>query len=462
MVDAGRDRFRRGVRDGDEIRPDTQREAQSRIQREATARSGRLSLAGLGLRVLPPGVLELSGLRELDLSGNRLEQLPERISRLTALERLVLRGNRLAGLPPSLTALLRLKHLDLSENQFAEIPRWLGRLDLESIQLGDPAGLIHPPTEVVAQGTQAVLAYLRERDGARGAQIDGGALTRRARPASAEMPAAPGDSVEVPIDSPAEPTRAAWHSWPHQPRVLMIGVGVLLLLAVIPFVLPHVGGATQPRSSGVLGNQNGSAGGANRASLPGATVRLPTTPSGAAGAPGARPSASMGQPTANQRSAEPGATRPSAAWSANFMPTPVIPMPMAGGPLTGPILSADAGGGALCAVAVSHGSNAGQIDVTVCDSATAPAWTFEPGGDTLQTSGLCMAILDDAKSAAPAVVLNPCDAGPEQVFVPQSIGWLYNPGSGLCVSEVSGKKHQQAAVSMELCGVAGQQWNLPT
>jgi ricin-type beta-trefoil lectin protein/Leucine Rich Repeat (LRR) protein len=462
MVDAGRERTRRGARDGDEIRPDTEREAQSRIEREATARSGRLSLAGLGLRALPPGALELSGLRELDLSGNRLEQLPERISQLTALERLVLRGNRLAGLPPSLTALVRLKHLDLSENQFAEIPRWLGRLDLESIQLGDATDLVHPPAEVAAQGTQAVLAFLRERDGVRAAQIDGGALTRRARPASAEMPVVSGDPIEVPALSPAEPTRAAWRSWLKQPRVLMLGAGVLLVLAVTPFVLPHLGGAAQPRSSGVLGNQNGSAGGAHRASHPGATVLIPMTPSGAAGAPGTRPSASAGQPAVSQGAAASSAASPSAAWSADFMPTPVSSMPMAGAPLTGLVLSGNAGGGALCAVAVAHGPNAGEIDVSVCDSAAASAWTFEPGGDTFQTSGLCMAVLDDAASAAPRVVLNICDAGPEQVFVPQNGGRLYNPGSGLCVSEVSGKKHQQAAVSMELCGAAGQQWNLPT
>lgn len=462
MVDAGRERTRRGARDGDGIRPDTEREAQSRVEREVAARSGRLSLAGLGLRVLPPGVLELSGLRELDLSGNRLEQLPERISRLTALERLVLRGNRLAGLPPSLTALVRLKHLDLSENQFAEIPRWLGRLDLESIRLGDATDLVHPPAEVVAQGTQAVLAYLRERDAVRSAQLDGEVLTRRARPASAEIPVVSTDPVEVQAFSAAEPTRTAWRSWPQQPRVLMLGMGVLLVLAVIPFVLPHVGGAAQSRSSGVLGKRNGSAGGAHRASLPGATVLPPMTPSGATGAPGTGPFASMGHPAVSQSAAAPSAASPSAAWPANFMPTPMTSMSMARAPLTGLILSGNAGGGALCAVAVAHGPNAGELDVAVCDSTAAPAWTFEPGGDTFRTSGLCMAVLEDAASAAPRVVLNTCDAGPEQVFVPQSGGWLYNPGSGLCVSEVSGKKHQQAAVSMELCGAAGQQWNLPT
>lgn len=467
MVDVGRGGTRRGAFDDDEdeIRPDTEREAQARIEREAAARSGRLSLAGLGLTALPPAALELSALRELDLSGNRLEQLPERISRLAALERLVLRGNRLAGLPPSLTALRRLKHLDLSENQFAEIPRWLGRLDLESIQLGDAADLVHPPAEVVDQGTQAVLAYLRERDGVRSAQLDGGVLTRRARPARAEMPVPPSASAEPPevaMDSLTEPTRAAWTSWPPQPRALMLGAGVLLAVAVVPFVLPHVGGAAGPRTSGVLGNQNGSASGADRASLPGATVLLPATPSGAAGTPGAHSSVSAGQPAASQIAVAGAVASPSTAWSANFMPTPVISMSTGAAPLIGPILSGNAGGGALCAVVTAHGANAGLIDVAVCDSAAAPTWTFEPDGDTLQTSGLCMAILDDTNGAAPSVVLNTCDAGPEQVFVPQSGGWLYNPGSGLCVSEVSGKKHQQAAVSMELCGAAGQQWNLPT
>src|SRR5581483_11421155 len=308
---------------------------------------------------------------------------------------------------------------------------------------------------VVDQGTQAVLAYLRERDGVRGAQLDGGVLTRRARPSSAEMPEIPvpplasAEPLEVATDSATEPTRAAWTAWPPQPRALMLGAGVLLALAVVPFVLPHVGGAAVPRTSGVLGDQNGSAGGANRASLPGATVLLPATPPGAAGTPGAHPSVSAGQPAASQSAAAGAVASPSTAWSANFMPTPVISMSTGAAPLIGPILSGNAGGGALCAVVTA-------------DSAAAPTWTFEPDGDTLQTSGLCMAILDNANGAAPSVVLNTCDAGPEQVFVPQSGGWLYNPGSGLCVSEVSGKKHQQAAVSMELCGAAGQQWNLPT
>jgi len=41
-------------------------------------------------------------------------------------------------------------------------------------------------------------------------------------------------------------------------------------------------------------------------------------------------------------------------------------------------------------------------------------------------------------------------------------GRLRHPGSGLCVSEATtDEEHQQTVALMELCGAAGQQWNVP-
>jgi hypothetical protein len=149
----------------------------------------------------------------------------------------------------------------------------------------------------------------------------------------------------------------------------------------------------------------------------------------------------------------------------SFTPSPLNSMPA--GPLVAPIVSQDPGGGDLCpGSSTGHGANAGQADVIVCYSSDPPAWTFDPQSDTVRISGLCMAVSSavsgDAASADPRVVLNPCDAGAEQIFVLQSGGYLYNPGSGLCVTEAAGKKHQQPVVVMELCGAAAQQWNTPT
>lgn len=162
---------------------------------------------------------------------------------------------------------------------------------------------------------------------------------------------------------------------------------------------------------------------------------------------------------ASQNATAPVADSQSATAPLSFLPAPLASMPAA--PLVAPILSADLGGALCLGSATGHGANAGQPDVIICDTAP-PAWTFEPDGDTLQISGLCMTVGDDGQSAGARVVLDPCDASAGQVFVPQSGGYLYNPGSGLCVSEATtSKKHQQTVVLMELCGAAGQQWNMP-
>jgi len=115
--------------------------ARRRITRAAREHWRVLQLSRLGLAVLPEAIGQLTGLTTLDLSGNQLTALPEAIGQLTALTTLDLSSNRLTVLPDAIGQLAGLITLDLSRNP----------------QLSDP------PPEVIARGTQAVLAFLRAR-----------------------------------------------------------------------------------------------------------------------------------------------------------------------------------------------------------------------------------------------------------------------------------------------------------
>jgi hypothetical protein len=220
-----------GIRDGTAL-------ARQRVEREAEARTGTLTLACLGLDALPDGLRELTALRELDLSGNILAQLPVWVGRLDALETLLLRGNRLSALPESLTALTRLKRIDLADNNFAEIPRWLGRLDLEAIEFGDADALVHPPASVIAEGTPAVLAYLRKRD----MQTGGPLVTRRASGLSIPRPRTVPDAVSLTRTTAAQRASSLFDSRPAAPTGGPAGTSVADVEAAGP-----LGPGSRPR-----------------------------------------------------------------------------------------------------------------------------------------------------------------------------------------------------------------------
>ena len=168
----------------------------------------RLDLEGNRLTALPDSLGQLGKLVYLDLSGNRLTTVPDSLGQLSNLMDLKLRGNRLTSLPNSLGRLSRLSRLNLSDNRLTAVPQWpagqparlttldldfnrlttvpesigqfadLSELTLDNNQLsalpesigrlarldtftygGNP--LSSPPREVQAQGSGAVLAFLR-------------------------------------------------------------------------------------------------------------------------------------------------------------------------------------------------------------------------------------------------------------------------------------------------------------
>jgi hypothetical protein len=169
--------------------------ALQRIEEARVSGATYLGLSGLGLEELPPEIGKLVNLQELMLYGNRLESLPPEIGKLKnlqllelgdnqlrslpaeisdlkGLQGLGLYGNQLASLPPEIAQLESLCRLLLSNNNLQSLPFTLGNLSKLAINDdncndgftglsldGNP--LISPPPEVVAQGTSAILEYLR-------------------------------------------------------------------------------------------------------------------------------------------------------------------------------------------------------------------------------------------------------------------------------------------------------------
>lgn len=132
-----------------------------------------LQLLDLGdnqLTQLPSEIGNLQNLQWFDLGFNQLTRLPSEIVRLQNLQLLGLHSNQLSSLPQDIGQLTNLCSLGLIRNQLQSLPHDLGQLSRLASGADCPyqAGLylhdnplISPPDEVLAQGTEAVLAYLR-------------------------------------------------------------------------------------------------------------------------------------------------------------------------------------------------------------------------------------------------------------------------------------------------------------
>ncbi|GER38484.1 plant intracellular ras group-related LRR 1 [Striga asiatica] len=125
----------------------------------------RLSINLNKIRSLPTSIGEMKSLRILDVHFNELHGLPNSIGKLNNLEILNLSSNfsDLTELPDTITDLTNLKELDLSNNQIHALPDKFGRLSSLTKLNVDQNPLVVPPKEVVAQGVEAIKAYMAKR-----------------------------------------------------------------------------------------------------------------------------------------------------------------------------------------------------------------------------------------------------------------------------------------------------------
>ncbi|XP_066147793.1 E3 ubiquitin-protein ligase LRSAM1-like isoform X2 [Euwallacea fornicatus] len=127
---------------------------------------------------------DLSGLKVLNISHNQFEYLPSDIGLLTNLEEFYLDNNKLKSLPNSLCNLVNLKCLGLNNNKLKLLPDDIGNLSsLKMLNLEgndmlkqlpksickakllsnlclDSENFVYPPSEVVANGLEALMDYI--------------------------------------------------------------------------------------------------------------------------------------------------------------------------------------------------------------------------------------------------------------------------------------------------------------
>jgi Leucine-rich repeat (LRR) protein len=135
----------------------------------------RLRFLSINFNQLSEFPVELTLVRNLEwleLDGNQLTELPPEIGNLRQLEYLSLWNNLLKDLPDELRQIDSLCAINIRNNQFTELPYFLVEFRKFTSVLDCPSNvtvgihaednpLISPPQEVVWQGSQAVLQYLR-------------------------------------------------------------------------------------------------------------------------------------------------------------------------------------------------------------------------------------------------------------------------------------------------------------
>ncbi|KAL6058667.1 Myotubularin-like phosphatase domain [Balamuthia mandrillaris] len=118
------------------------------------------------LKDIPTSLFDLRALQTLDLSFNELTCVPSDISKLSqSLITLKLDDNKLSSLPEEIGLLSQLENLWLCGNDLQYLPVGLCRLPALSELLVEDNPLRTIPNEILSNGQQAILAYLRELKG---------------------------------------------------------------------------------------------------------------------------------------------------------------------------------------------------------------------------------------------------------------------------------------------------------
>ncbi|PYH84505.1 glucose-repressible alcohol dehydrogenase transcriptional effector [Aspergillus uvarum CBS 121591] len=135
------------------------------VKSKASSRQGwyALDFGGQGLRALSSSLFSYTFLEKLYLNHNKLKTLPPAIGQLRKLTHLDLSSNDLTELPEEIGMLTSLKQLLLFDNTIRTLPYEMGylyRLEMLGIE-GNPLNDVLK-TQIIKEGTRALIKYLRE------------------------------------------------------------------------------------------------------------------------------------------------------------------------------------------------------------------------------------------------------------------------------------------------------------
>ncbi|KAK2823963.1 hypothetical protein Q5P01_021138 [Channa striata] len=121
-----------------------------------------LCLSRTMLNHVTESILKKSSLKHLYLEGNQLSSIPDSLFfSLPNLQWLDLRNNQIVSLPAEIGMHRSLRTLLLEENPISELPPELGNvITLKGLNLRN-CPITFPPKEIVHQGLQSILQYLR-------------------------------------------------------------------------------------------------------------------------------------------------------------------------------------------------------------------------------------------------------------------------------------------------------------
>jgi Leucine-rich repeat (LRR) protein len=111
--------------------------------------------------VPPEFFVRFSMLKELLLGCNKLRSVPVEIGMLTSLRVLRLANNMIEHLPSSVGKCKRLEEIDVHNNLLSVLPFDLGSIPPLTALNCDGNPLREPPLEVVLQGQQRLITYIR-------------------------------------------------------------------------------------------------------------------------------------------------------------------------------------------------------------------------------------------------------------------------------------------------------------
>lgn len=118
-------------------------------------------VSDLGLDLDQDWLTPLPGLKYLSLIGDAFRTLPASVSILSSLERLDIAAARLDSLPTLHNGMPSLVRAAIGPSSLTELPDWLAKL--EFIHVSSTRTMTNPPPEIMEQGSEAILAYLRAR-----------------------------------------------------------------------------------------------------------------------------------------------------------------------------------------------------------------------------------------------------------------------------------------------------------
>jgi len=96
-----------------------------------------INIRGCDCKTFPNVIFEFFNLESLDISYNGIDVLPDNFDKLTNLQEVIFDNNDIIELPKSLKQCKKLVYISINKTKISILPKWLGKLNLESLELGD-------------------------------------------------------------------------------------------------------------------------------------------------------------------------------------------------------------------------------------------------------------------------------------------------------------------------------------